>query len=86
MLTFSFDAGGKIDAGAFVTMRQKGDFKAPVPQDTSLELVEAKLIEPKTMPKDYSEMVGYYIPDEKIHLIDISDTPKSFYYGEDIKN
>ncbi len=66
MITYAFDAGGKIDAGAFVTMRTKGDFKAPVPQNIEMELVEAKLIEPKTMPKDWSEIIGYHILEEDV--------------------
>lgn len=64
MIVHGFDAGGKIDKGAFVTLRVKGDFKAPVPQNIEMELVEAKPFETRTLPKGYSDFVGYYVSDD----------------------
>lgn len=65
MITHGFDAGEKIDKFAFVTIETTGDFKAPVPQNIQYKLMNAKTVEPKTMPKNYddSPIVGYYVGD-----------------------
>ena len=63
MIVCGLDVGENIDKFALVTMRLKGDFKAPSPRSTEMELVNAQIIEPKTLPKDYSEIIGYALND-----------------------
>ena len=58
MIIYSGDAGETIKAGAMVTMRIKGDFKAPVPQSTEMELVNVYPFDRKTLPKGHSEFIG----------------------------